>query len=115
MSEKFAEFIVKAKEDEALQGKLAAISGDDSKAIAAQVVSVAAEAGFTFSAEEMENAQRAHLQDQHDAGEISTEDLEKISGGNQCDPGVAGQIGTALNSFFTYAFKALGCNADVCK
>ncbi len=109
MSEDVHAFVSKISKDEALQQKLlAGISGDDPKAVVAQVVSVAADAGFTFTAEEYEEAQRAHLQEMHTAGKISDEDLDKVSVG-KCQPGIAGDIGTALASFFTFAFKGLGC------
>ena len=80
-TEAVKKFWAKAKQDKALQAKLAAIQGKDHQAAIAAVVKLAAESGFAFTAQEYEAAVREELARQHAAGELSDEQLAGMAGG----------------------------------
>jgi predicted ribosomally synthesized peptide with nif11-like leader len=65
-------FIQAAREDEALRGQLMAIRERDRDAAMASVISIGAEKGFAFTAEEFTGSLNE---------ELSDEDLDKVAGG----------------------------------
>jgi predicted ribosomally synthesized peptide with nif11-like leader len=74
-------FWQKAKRDPALQAQLKAVQDPHRQAIAAEVVQIAAAAGFAFTAAEYETAVKEALGRQYAAGQLSEEQLGLIAGG----------------------------------
>ena len=71
----------KVEGDEALQAKVKVLTEKhegQSEAAVAELVKVAAEAGYDFSADHVAQAQKLA------AGELSDDDLEKVAGGYSC-------------------------------
>ena len=85
-------FWQKAKQDPALQSKIAAIQAKERQATVAAVVKLAAEAGFVFTAQEYDAAVKEELARQHAAGELSEAELESVAGGGRtvsCNSGAS--------------------------
>src|SRR5262245_13857475 len=80
-AEAVKQFWQKAKQDKALEAKLAAIQRKNGQAVIAAVVKVAADAGFDFTAQEYDAAAKQELAKQHAGGEISDEQLAQLAGG----------------------------------
>src|SRR5262245_50827009 len=80
-TEAVKQFWQKAKQDKALQTKLAAIQAKDQKAAITALLKVAGDAGFAFTAQEYEAAIKEALAQQHAAGELKDKEMEAVSGG----------------------------------
>src|SRR5262245_29640949 len=80
-TEAVKKFWQKAQHDKALQAKLAAIEAKHRQATVADIVKLAAEAGFTFTAAEYDAAVKETLVKEHAAGELTEEQLANLAGG----------------------------------
>ena len=74
-------FWQKAQQDKSLQAKLAAIEEKHRRATVADIVTLATEAGFVFTAAEYDAAVKETLAKEHGAGDLSEEQLQQIAGG----------------------------------
>lgn len=75
------QFFDKARSDEALQARLRAAATGTGKERRAALIRIAGEAGFSFSAADLDAAVKMRLNQQHAAGELSEDDLEQVAGG----------------------------------
>jgi predicted ribosomally synthesized peptide with nif11-like leader len=75
------QFWEKARSDQAIQAKLNAVQGDQKEKSLSEVLRIAAGAGFDFTAADYESAVRESLCQQHAAGQLSDQELEKVAGG----------------------------------
>ena len=76
------QFWSKAQQDQSLQSKVQAIPADsNSQQVLAQLIRIAGEAGFAFTATDYDDAIKTELARQHAAGEISDEQLAAVAGG----------------------------------
>ena len=80
-------FWEKAQQDPALQQQLREIKGDAKEAVVADIVRVAAEAGFSFTAQEYEATVKEDLARRHAAGELFDEELSSVAGASAPSPG----------------------------
>src|SRR5262245_61135180 len=80
------EFWQKAQQDPALRQQLEPLKTDDKAAPTAGVVRIAAAAGFAFTAEEYEVAVRQCLAQRHAAGELASDQLDIVAGGQAIVP-----------------------------
>jgi predicted ribosomally synthesized peptide with nif11-like leader len=76
------EFWRKVHQDPELKNQLVAIQGKEEQAVVAAVLKLAAEAGFVFTAQEY-LAAKEELARQHDASELTEEQLLLIVGGKK--------------------------------
>ena len=78
------QFWSKAEEDESLEAKVQAIPADSDKEQAlAEVLRIAAAAGFTFTAADFRAAVKEKLAQLHAAGQLSDDQLEMVAGGRR--------------------------------
>jgi predicted ribosomally synthesized peptide with nif11-like leader len=75
------DFWQKANQDSALQKKLSATQSIAKDAAIADVIRIAAAAGFSFTQAEYETAVKEELARQHAAGDLNDESLAAIAGG----------------------------------
>ena len=73
-------FFGKVEGDKDLQEKLAAAKGQEEEAALAEVVKIAADAGFEFTSAELAEALEAE-------GELSEDELKQVAGGGGCPRG----------------------------
>jgi predicted ribosomally synthesized peptide with nif11-like leader len=96
------QFLTKAQSDAALQARLQAINSDSKEQILAELLPIAAAAGFNFSAQDYEAAVDEILQQKHAAGESDDAELETVSGG-------------ARRSVFHTIFYQVTCSKVPCR
>ena len=77
------DFWQKTRQDPALGARFQAIKPDDKDSALTAVISLAATAGFVFTAKEYESAVKEELARQHRAGEITDEELARVAGGSR--------------------------------
>ena len=75
------QFLETAAKDATLQEKLSGIPCEDKDAAIAEVVRIAANAGFVFSATDYDEALKEQVGQAHAAGELSEAQLEGVAGG----------------------------------
>jgi predicted ribosomally synthesized peptide with nif11-like leader len=83
-TEKVRQFLEKADATPSLQKQLQAIPKGGGQWTIAEVVKIAAKAGFEFTAQDYEDAVNKVLSEKHAAGVLNDAELALISGGLMC-------------------------------
>jgi len=99
--ENVKKFINKAQSDKALDAKLKAVPMRAGQKTVGEIVKIASQAGFKFSAQDYDDAVSQLLEEKHAAGALNDEELALVAGGMMCVSSDASKKCTCCTSGLT--------------
>jgi predicted ribosomally synthesized peptide with nif11-like leader len=94
-------FAAKLQQDESFRNQVQAVLLASQQRTSAELLQVAASAGFAFTEAELTAAVQEQLKQQHAAGELKDEDLLQVSGGTWSITVAVGPLALALSITIT--------------